>query len=155
MIRMKVFKMKKAQIKSLLWVMHISWIIAMCIVVITGGVQHDYTFYLAQWRLAFSSPAIWVSNAYGPIHVILAYACVFGSLGPKIIMCSTFLIIDNSLKPVILAGGLNPDNVLKAIEFCNPSGVDSHTGLEDENGFKDYQKVKLFYDISMNYMQLR
>ena len=64
-------------------------------------------------------------------------------------------IIENSLKPVILAGGLNPENVLKALEFCNPAGVDSHTGLEDEIGHKDYHKVKLFYDISMNYMQLR
>jgi hypothetical protein len=94
---MKEFNMKKAQIKSFLWVMHISWITAMCIVVIAGGVQHDYTFYLTQWRLAFSSPAIWASAAYGPIHLILAYAIVFGPLGPKILMCSTFLFFSTIL----------------------------------------------------------
>lgn len=46
--------------------------------------------------------------------------------------------------PVILAGGLNEKNVREAIEFVKPAGVDSHTGVENENGRKDLNKIRLF-----------
>jgi phosphoribosylanthranilate isomerase len=57
-------------------------------------------------------------------------------------------IVKISPKPVILAGGLNPENVTQAIEFVNPAGVDSHTGVEDEEGNKDPGKVKKFVENS-------
>jgi len=41
-----------------------------------------------------------------------------------------------SQKPVITAGGLNTENIYEAIKFIKPFGVDSHTGVEDENGKK-------------------
>jgi len=47
--------------------------------------------------------------------------------------------------PVILAGGLTPKNVREAIEFVKPFGVDSHTGVEDDNGRKTKDLLKLFY----------
>lgn len=47
-------------------------------------------------------------------------------------------------KPVILAGGLNPDNVASAIEAVHPAGVDSHTGVEGPDGRKDPEKVMRF-----------
>lgn len=49
-----------------------------------------------------------------------------------------------SPKPVILAGGLNPQNVRDAIQRVKPAGVDSHTGVEDSNGRKDIKLVKQF-----------
>ncbi len=49
-----------------------------------------------------------------------------------------------SAKPVILAGGLNPDNVYDAILKVKPAGVDVHTGVENKSGRKDKQLVKLF-----------
>jgi phosphoribosylanthranilate isomerase len=39
--------------------------------------------------------------------------------------------------PLILAGGLTPENVVRAIELVNPSAVDTATGVEAANGFKD------------------
>jgi phosphoribosylanthranilate isomerase len=40
-------------------------------------------------------------------------------------------------KPLILAGGLHPDNVREAIQAVRPAGVDAHSGLEGPDGFKD------------------
>ncbi len=53
-------------------------------------------------------------------------------------------IVELSPIPVILAGGLNPDNVGQAIWQVRPAGVDAHTGLEDPQGDKDEKKVRAF-----------
>lgn len=47
-------------------------------------------------------------------------------------------------RPLILAGGLNADNVARAIQAVRPSGVDAHTGLEDAQGRKDEALVRRF-----------
>jgi phosphoribosylanthranilate isomerase len=46
--------------------------------------------------------------------------------------------------PVILAGGLNPDNVVEAISHVRPDGVDAHTGLEDRDGTRNFMKIRAF-----------
>jgi phosphoribosylanthranilate isomerase len=46
-------------------------------------------------------------------------------------------IIEISKKPVILAGGLNADNVREAILTVKPAGIDVHTGIENKSGRKD------------------
>lgn len=47
-------------------------------------------------------------------------------------------------RPLMLAGGLNPDNVVQAIRSVRPWGVDAHTGLEDASGRKNAEKVRRF-----------
>lgn len=47
-------------------------------------------------------------------------------------------------RPLILAGGLNPENVAQAIAAVHPAGVDAHTGLEDTLGRKDEELVRRF-----------
>ena len=53
-------------------------------------------------------------------------------------------LVEASIKPVILAGGLTPENVYDAILTVRPACVDSHTGVEDKNGRKSKQKVTKF-----------
>jgi phosphoribosylanthranilate isomerase len=45
-------------------------------------------------------------------------------------------------KPVILAGGLNPDNIYQAIREALPDAVDVCSGVESSPGRKDMGKVK-------------
>jgi phosphoribosylanthranilate isomerase len=47
-------------------------------------------------------------------------------------------------KPLILAGGLNPMNVYRAIRQVGPAAVDSHTGVEGPGGEKSSELVTRF-----------
>ncbi|MCK5391564.1 MAG: phosphoribosylanthranilate isomerase [Deltaproteobacteria bacterium] len=53
-------------------------------------------------------------------------------------------IVEAVDKPVILAGGLNPGNIESAIERVMPYGIDANSGLENEDGSKDFDKVLKF-----------
>lgn len=48
--------------------------------------------------------------------------------------------------PVIIAGGLKPDNVAQAIRIGHPFGVDVSSGVEKEPGIKELEKLKIFLE---------
>jgi phosphoribosylanthranilate isomerase len=55
-------------------------------------------------------------------------------------------IVERVRIPVIIAGGLGPDNVIDAIEVVQPAGVDSKTKTDKDDGShtKDLQKARQF-----------
>ena len=54
------------------------------------------------------------------------------------------LIPANLPKPIVLSGGLTPDNVAEAVQQIRPWAVDVSSGVEASKGIKDPQKVAQF-----------
>ncbi len=80
-----------------------------------------------------------------PVSALLLDACVQGRFG------GTGQLSDWDLaariaatRPLILAGGLTPDNVSAAVKAVRPYAVDVSSGVEDRPGSKDPSKVAQF-----------
>jgi len=65
-------------------------------------------------------------------------------------LCSK--LVGKSPKPVFLAGGLNPENVAKAVKEVKPFGVDASSGIKKEGNKRemDLDKVKAFVEGAKN-----
>jgi phosphoribosylanthranilate isomerase len=51
-----------------------------------------------------------------------------------------------SRRPIVLAGGLNPDNVADAIARVQPYGIDVSSGVEAAPGVKDHGRLKQLFE---------
>lgn len=55
-------------------------------------------------------------------------------------------VASSESRPIILAGGLTPENVAQAIKVVKPYGVDVSSGVEISPGIKDHTKMYLFVE---------
>ena len=83
-------------------------------------------------------------RATGARRIVLD-TCVKGEMGGTGITgdwATAAAIIANSALPVMLAGGLGPDNIVAAIQATGATGVDLATGVESSIGRKDPIKLR-------------
>jgi phosphoribosylanthranilate isomerase len=69
-----------------------------------------------------------------------------GGTGRKVDLDQASQLVQLLPQHVLLAGGLNPENVRDAIAAVKPWGVDVSSGVEKEPGVKDIRKVKQFIE---------
>jgi phosphoribosylanthranilate isomerase len=81
-------------------------------------------------------------------HAVLVDAMTPGRYGGTGETVSWMGLADNKRwlenTPLILAGGLTPENVAEAIRIVRPHGVDVASGVESSPGKKDPAKVRDF-----------
>ncbi len=58
------------------------------------------------------------------------------------------LIPNNCCLPVILAGGLQVDNAMQAVQFVKPYALDVSSGVESSKGIKDVAKMAAFIQVT-------
>lgn len=81
------------------------------------------------------------------VKAILLDTYVEGKIGGTGTTFDWALAIEaTSWGPIVLAGGLTPDNVGEAISRVRPYGVDVSSGVEISPGVKDHAKVKAFVE---------
>lgn len=69
---------------------------------------------------------------------------VFGGTGRVIDWSLAARVAAMAGRPVVLSGGLNPDNVAQAVERVRPAAIDTASGVESAPGIKDAAKMRDF-----------
>lgn len=93
----------------------------------------------------------WAEELFHEADAVLLDARVQGRLGGTGVRLPWDALADSvaSLRgrtPVVLAGGLNPENVAEAVRLLAPDVVDVSSGVERAPGIKDHAMMRAFYD---------
>lgn len=88
---------------------------------------------LVQYMTPYRAAQGWLLDAYNDK--------LYGGTGESF---DWALIPAGLTRPVVLSGGLSPDNVTAAIRQCRPWAVDVSSGVEATKGIKDAAKIAAF-----------
>ncbi|OYT68976.1 MAG: hypothetical protein CFK52_14215 [Chloracidobacterium sp. CP2_5A] len=90
-----------------------------------------------QWACA-QGPSRFLLDQSSPDH---------GGTGQTVDWAEAARLVPALGRPVILAGGLTPENVVRAAETVQPFGLDVCSGVEAVPGRKDRGKVEAFVNL--------
>jgi phosphoribosylanthranilate isomerase len=93
----------------------------------------------------------WAEELFHEADAVLLDARVQGRLGGTGVKLEWGSLADSvsalrGRTPVVLAGGLNPENVAEAVRLMAPDVVDVSSGVESAPGIKDHAKMRAFFD---------
>ena len=110
------------------------------IIVIKSLIVRDHNLAELESSVSAFSPYVdaFITDTYDPV----TGAC--GATGKTHDWDISRRLVGISPRPVMLAGGLKPENVRRAIARVRPAGVDAHTGVEGTDGRKDANFVRAF-----------
>lgn len=102
--------------------------------------------YMKAIRVRSTEDVLMAEKEYGSAQGLLVDTYKEGVAGGTGETFDWDLLPENIATPLILAGGLNPSNVRKAIEHVKPFAVDVSGGVEADKGIKDPKKVSQFIE---------
>ena len=102
--------------------------------------------YLKALRVKAGDDIAAACAAYGSARAILLDTYVEGVPGGTGEAFDWSLIPQGLSKPLILAGGLTPENVADAVARVKPYAVDVSGGVEASKGIKDHAKIRAFIE---------
>lgn len=100
--------------------------------------------YLRALRVRLGLDLLQYARDYHDAKALLLDAYVEGKHGGTGATFDWALIPKNISLPVVLSGGLTPENVTAAIQAVQPWAVDVSSGVESSKGIKDAAKIAAF-----------
>lgn len=106
------------------------------------------------WAVARADGSVlpeWVEELFHEADAVLLDARVKGRLGGTGVNLEWGALADSvaalrGRTPVVLAGGLNAENVAEAVRLLEPDVVDVSSGVESAPGIKDHARMRAFFD---------
>lgn len=100
--------------------------------------------YLKALRVKPGVDLVQYASVYSGARALLLDAHIEGVAGGSGQTFDWSLIPPRLSLPVVLSGGLNPDNVAEGIRRIQPAAVDVSSGVEAAKGIKDAEKIAAF-----------
>jgi phosphoribosylanthranilate isomerase len=106
------------------------------------------------WAVARAQGSIlpeWTEELFHEADAVLLDARVEGRLGGTGVALAWGALADavaalRGRTPIVLAGGLTPENVAEAVRALAPDVVDVSSGVESSPGIKDHAKMRAFIE---------
>lgn len=105
--------------------------------------------YMKAFRVQSATAVLSDLESYGSAERILLDSYeknMPGGTGKTFDWLQAKTIRSQAMQPVVLAGGLRPDNVCNAIATVRPFGIDVSSGVEASPGVKDLEKLRSFVE---------